>query len=261
MARKFLAMMRLEKEFFTAYALGAFFNILVFPVYLAVYYFLWSYVYASASSGMPMEFNALLFYYGTVFFVNRLVPDRGFAGSLARAILKGRVNSRLVRPIGLQRQLIYSQISHSIIGAVILLPTLVAAFWFFGRGLPVDVFSFVLLLIPAFIISFLVYSVLWEIAFWTEHIRGTTGAFQYIIRLFSGSLIPLSFFPGWFKSVSGFLPFEFMAGLPARALLGEIGFQHALVLFGIGMAWAGLLYLLTRFMLSRGLKRYSGYGV
>ncbi len=257
--RKLAARIRLEKEFLRAYALGALFNLLTFPVYMTTYYFLWSHVYA-ASGGLPMELDQLLVYYGTIFFVGSIVPGRGFAGSMARSIVRGRINSDLVRPMGLQEQALHVTLSRAVVKGVIFLPTLLFTVIVFGGRGPLDLVSFALLLLPAFFVSFFVYSLLWETAFWTGRIRGCMGAFSFIIRLFSGALIPLSFFPEWFKSVSGLLPFEFMAGLPARALLGGIGFQQALILFVVGMAWAGALYTLTRFMLSRGLRRYSGHG-
>jgi len=56
------------------------------------------------------------------------------------------------------------------------------------------------------------------------------------------------------------MPFKYLAWFPAAVFLGKVDQQTMLVGLGVQIAWVAFFIFLTRLMLYRGLKRYSGFG-
>lgn len=117
-----------------------------------------------------------------------------------------------------------------------------------------------LMILGAWIMVFLVMAIVGTFALWVESASSLYEVWLGFYTVFSGYLVPLELFPGWFQSLAYWLPFRMMIGFPVEAMLGRLswgqigeglGLQAAYIVF----LW-GALHLLWR----RGMKRHAAFG-
>jgi ABC-2 type transport system permease protein len=72
--------------------------------------------------------------------------------------------------------------------------------------------------------------------------------FFFCISLFSGSVIPLWFFPDWLERFAGYLPFQGIYFVPNAIFVGELSGQALLTALLTQVVWALICYGLLRFV-------------
>lgn len=94
------------------------------------------------------------------------------------------------------------------------------------------------------------------LAFYTQNNEGILHAKMMLIEMFSGILIPISFFPTWVQSVLYWLPFKYIAYAPLRIYLGmdSVRKVHQGVL--LQLMWITIIFfsgqILWHFAIRRG---------
>ena len=81
---------------------------------------------------------------------------------------------------------------------------------------------------------------------WTLSGQGVTQIVTVSVMIFSGSIVPLPFFPDWAQPVLSFLPFRGLVDTPFRLYLGHIPPGDLLLALAHQLAWAITLILLGR---------------
>jgi ABC-2 type transport system permease protein len=112
------------------------------------------------------------------------------------------------------------------------LPTFAIGLTLFDVQMPETVprfLAFVLSVVLAVTASFCLRFISNLFGFWVLDFRGIAMMYAAIVNLFSGMLIPLTFFPGPIESVANLLPFRAIMMIPSEIYLGE------------RVAWNGLL--------------------
>jgi ABC-2 type transport system permease protein len=79
-------------------------------------------------------------------------------------------------------------------------------------------------------------------------------------NLLSGVYAPLWFFPDWFITLSGFLPFQATLSVPLSIYIGRIGLSDAAVQLAVQAAWVVVLALFTRWVWRRAARRVISQG-
>jgi ABC-2 type transport system permease protein len=129
------------------------------------------------------------------------------------------------------------------------------AFWVPSLG---KFLLFLLALVSAFALRFLIQYTFAMFAFWTERAMAIEN-FWFLFYLFlSGMIAPLAMFPTSLRQIVLWTPFPYLINFPASILIGlpvKIG-QGFLVMLGWGLLFFGL----NRWLWRRGLKQYSGMG-
>ncbi len=129
------------------------------------------------------------------------------------------------------------------------------AFWVPSLG---NFLLFLLALVLAFALRFLIQYTFAMFAFWTERAMAIEN-FWFLFYLFlSGMIAPLAMFPAPLRQIALWTPFPYLINFPASILIGlpvEVG-QGFLVMLGWGLLFFGL----NRWLWRRGLKQYSGMG-
>jgi len=119
---------------------------------------------------------------------------------------------------------------------------------------------FALLLPLVFILRFLIAYCLSMLAFWMERVTAFEGL-NYLLYLFlSGMVAPLEEFePQVIKEIVLWTPFPYMVWFPAQVLVGgaPVDIPRGVAIL---VGWIVALWLLSRWLWRRGLKRYSAMG-
>ena len=100
------------------------------------------------------------------------------------------------------------------------------------------------------------YRVLYNaVAFWFLEARGMGTLFVVIALFFTGSYVPLPFFPHWLLGIAAWLPFNALINVPAEILLGKIPASSLLFELGRQALWVVLLTLIVRLVIAVAARR------
>ncbi|MEO8495467.1 MAG: ABC-2 family transporter protein, partial [Planctomycetota bacterium] len=76
----------------------------------------------------------------------------------------------------------------------------------------------------------------------------------------SGHMFPLDMLPEPWRSIVVVLPLQYLAYFPAAVFLGKVPGWELVQGLCIEFVWLLFFVVTARVMLSRGFKRYSGFG-
>jgi ABC-2 type transport system permease protein len=91
--------------------------------------------------------------------------------------------------------------------------------------------------------------------FWTISGTGITTLISTVAYLLGGMIIPLPLFPDWLQPVLEFLPFRGLIDTPFRLFLGHIPLERLPWVLGHQLAWIAGIVVVSRWMLSRLVRR------
>jgi ABC-2 type transport system permease protein len=138
------------------------------------------------------------------------------------------------------------------------LPTYVAGAVIYGLGGPPSpavwpVFAVSLALGAALGIAYrFLYNI---IAFWIIEARAAGGMAAVIALFFTGSYMPLAFFPPWLHAIVVWLPFSGMMNVPAEVFLGKLSGAGLLLALGQQALWVVALILIARWVAALAARR------
>ncbi|MBW5445045.1 hypothetical protein GE107_03070 [Cohnella sp. CFH 77786] len=170
----------------------------------------------------------------------------GVQDTIYYKIREGQIVTDLYRPIPLLAGYLADDLG-SMASALVnkAIPLIVFASLFFGFPLPHSV-SGLLLFIPSCMFS---YAILWLlsalvglVAFWVMELGNMGSVKDAIVRVLSGSLVPLWFFPEGVQTVSKYLPFQYTYQTPIGIYIGAAGTSEALQAMAVQGLWIGILF-------------------
>jgi len=130
-----------------------------------------------------------------------------------------------------------------------------AAFWLPTPG------GFLLAVVAihlAFLLRFLLQTVITMLCFWTERAAALERLLLIPYLFLSGLVAPLEAFPEGVRAFALLTPFPAMLSFPAQLLAGEpVDLAGGLITIGV---WAALLLPLALWLWQAGLRRYSAMG-
>ncbi|MEU0026112.1 ABC-2 family transporter protein [Streptomyces sp. NPDC006335] len=99
-----------------------------------------------------------------------------------------------------------------------------------------------------------------QLCFWTVRNNAAMLILIFAQNLLSGVYAPLWFFPDWFITLSGFLPFQATLSVPLSLYIGRIPLSDAWEQLAIQAFWVVALTLFTRFLWRRAARRVISQG-
>jgi ABC-2 type transport system permease protein len=138
------------------------------------------------------------------------------------------------------------------------IPTLLVTSLLFGFTAPAspwDMLAFIVAVVVALAISFALGYLVALLAFWFLTTLHFEWAMIGLITVFSGSFLPLWFFPpGWLEMAQA-LPFQFLGFVPAAIYMGKLPAGDVWPTLSLGVVWTLLLLGLTGWIWSASLRR------
>jgi len=128
----------------------------------------------------------------------------------------------------------------------------------------VEVFQIVLFgvsLVLAFIVAFVFNMFIGSMSFWTPEANHLQNVMSHILKVFSGVLIPVSFFSGLAKQVLLLSPFPILAYLPSTVLQKNVDNTEILTIFGASVFWCLVLLPVSIWFWKKGVRRYEAIGI
>lgn len=169
----------------------------------------------------------------------------GFEHELGERIRKGDVAIDLYRPADLQMWWLASDLGRAafhLLGRGIA-PTAVAAVCF-RLTLPADPLTWLLFLVSVtlgVVVSFAVRYLVALAAFWLLDATGLMNLSALTCMFFSGTVLPLTLFPGWLGGLARVLPWSAMLQVPVDVFLGRHSGAGTAAVLAFQAAWAAAL--------------------
>lgn len=264
MLKKALAEMKIVFKGMMAYKFDIGVWILIAPITLAVYYFLWKSIYAY--SGVDVisgyTFNQLMGYFVLIQLAWSFIWS-DIDTELSEWIRQGTLVISLVRPFSIFAALFSINLGQLINVFLIQgIPITIIGVLFFGlkaasiSALILGILSFIFAMFLTMLFVFLV----GMSSFWLVKYTGIRRIRTGISVFLGGAIMPLSFLPDIWQKVLSALPFQYMYYVPTQIFLGKYAGLHGIAMILIQVAWIIGLYGLIQFIWPRAMKHFSAVG-
>lgn len=249
----------------SAYRSHSLVSVFVGPVYFIVQYFIWTAVYGENGTLGGMELEQTIRYFGVSALIGYLTMD--FADwNLQMLVRTGKFLTFALRPVHHRFFALSQKLGHRVLGFVFeFLPCfLIFLFVFRIDIIPPHIGWTLLSVALAFLMNFYVNYCIGMAAFHFVRASGIRTVYQLISSVFSGVLVPISFFPLSVQWAMMFLPFQYTSYIPAMVWtgtesIGELGLSipQAVLFQGIAVVATALL---SEVIYRASIKRFTAVG-
>jgi len=238
-----------------AYRLRYYTGIVTYFIYVSVYYFIWKAIYEHSASIEGFDFAHLLTYIGVgwmirSFYFNNIDQD------LAYQVIEGRLAMDLIKPVNIQMMHVARAAGESVFRlALLTVPTALVLFLVYPLSLPTSVGNagaFLVSVSLSFLIVAAINFAVGTFALRLQSILGLLRAKFFLLELFSGLLLPMTFFPHLVQKILDLLPFQYISYVPMLIYLGKLHGGEVARAIAIQIFWVAILMAI-----GHGLWRWS----
>ncbi len=260
--------------------------------------FLWGAIFASATDASinGYTYANMVTYYLLAMLARAFSSMPGLASGIARDVRDGTIKKYLTQPIDMLGYLFWHRVAHKLVYYVVAAGPFLLVFWLCGDYFPDwppawTWLAFLASLVMAFLVGFLIESLIGLIAFWFLEVSSLLFIYMMMNFFLSGHMLPLDWLPerlvvvsveegllypdfgdgsevpeGWglpCRPAIDLLPFKYLAYVPPAIFLQRDGYDSPRAVgwaLLIQAAWIVVLFGLNRFAFARGVKRYSAFG-
>lgn len=256
--RFYIEILRLKFKVNLQYRFNTWARLLGDIVFLIMWISVWSALYGNKGAINNITFQTTLVY---VIFTQFLITMNNAASplwSVGNLIRNGSVSNELTKPYITMMKVFIENISNSITYFFL------STFWVFTAAiiilrLPLPRFNtFILFFIAAllgFLVRYLIELCFAMLSFWVIEINGIRSLFSFSISLFSGSVVPLWFFPKTFKLIADILPFKYIYFIPSSIISEQLTGSDIYIAMSIQIIWIAMLLLGAVFIWKKGVKK------
>jgi len=228
-----------------AYRLRYYTGIVTYFIYVTVYYFIWKAIYVHSSSIGGFDFSHILTYIAVgwiirSFYFNNVDQD------MANQVIEGKLAMDLIKPVNIQFMYVAQAFGECLFRAGMLsLPSAVVLMLIYPLRRPASLPHFLAFLVSVLFSFFLVAAINFAVgtlAVRLKSILGLLRAKYFLLELFSGLLLPISFFPQVFQKLFNFLPFQYISYIPVLLYLGKINGRSIAGALALQLFWVVVLF-------------------
>ena len=232
--------------------------------------FLWGAIFAVGTDQERGELNGYTYanmvaYYLLAMVARAFSSMPGLASGIARDVRDGTVKKYLTQPIDMLGYLFWHRVAHKLVYYIVATGPFILVFflcrdYFAGWPDGWTIAAWVLSLGLAFLVGFLIESLIGMISFWFLEVSSLIFIYMMFNYFLSGHMIPLDWLPSWLNGPVQFLPFKYLAYFPAAIMLDRYTHTELVTELAIELAWIAVLLLLNRIAFARGVRRYGAFG-
>ena len=247
-----------------AYRSHSMVSILVGPIFFLVQYFIWTAVYSAGDVGV-MTLDETIRYFAATALIGYLVMD--FADwNLSMLVRTGRFLTFALRPMNHSFFALSQKLGHRLLGFLVeFVPCWMIFMFILGIDMrPAYLGWAILSILLAFLMNFYVNYSIGLASFWVVQSGGIRSVYALLGGVFSGMLIPLTFFPEWLQRVLLFLPFQYTSFVPAMVFLGKYSLGGITLeipaVVGMQALAVGIAALLSGILNELAMRRFTAVG-
>ena len=246
-----------------AYRFDVYSNILGQCIVMFATAFFWKALYTGYDTVQDVALNDM-YIYTIISSAMAMLFSINVENRVSDSVWKGTVATDMVKPINLFGIYFFEDLGHTT--SVIfqnVVPILVIGSVFITIPKPTSVISFLLFMISlvmSYLINWLLAACFSTLAFVVIQIGPMRATKEHLIRLLSGSIIPMWFFPEGLRNVLELFPFVYIFQLPLDIYIGKVDTVAAMPRVGIQLAWMIILLLLFQYLQKRITKHVMVQG-
>ena len=246
-----------------AYRLRYYTGIVTYFIYVSVYYFIWKAIFTHGQQIAGFDFSRILTYISVgwiirSFYFNNIDQD------MAQQVMEGKLAMDLIKPVNIQWMYVAQAFGESVFRlALLTAPTAVLLLAVFPLKRPAGWGSFLAFFISVILSFFIVAGINFAVgtlAIRLTSILGLLRAKFFVLDLFSGLLLPISFFPHPYQVIFTALPFQYISYIPVSLYLGMIGGAGIARALALQLFWVAALMGLGRWMWNWSARRITIQG-
>jgi ABC-2 type transport system permease protein len=244
------------------FALGTLFRFL--PIITQI--FLWGAIFGTMDTRSDKKiagytYGEFVAYYLMAMLARAFSSMPGLSSGIARDIREGTLKKYLTQPIDMLGYLFWYRVAHKLVYYVVATIPFIIVFYlcrdyFPGWPDPLTIVGVIASLQMAFLMGFLIESLLGLIAFWFLEVSSLLFIYMMLNYFLSGHMIPLDMLPQWVE----WLPFKYLAYVPCKMALGKYSHAEMGQELLIEAIWIVALFWMNRWVFARGLRQYGAYG-
>lgn len=263
MLSKIFELIKVSIKVNLAYAVNAWGAFVMTLFQIFVFYYIWMAIYRFDSVINGISKDQIV----TYIILSRIIYTQitwGFIPKMGRKIHSGEIAMDLLKPMDFQAFMFFERIGDfTAFFCMTAFPILIICSLTLGMQAPLSfgtLICFFLSLFMAMTLSFFIEFWIGLLTFYTNYSWGLQTFQEALVALFSGALIPISFFPGWLKVITNFLPFQQMSYSPVSIYLGVVKGPQVYEVLASQLMWVVILLVLSRLFYSFAIKRVTVQG-
>lgn len=252
---------------FMAYRINFYVYILGDLFQTVVLLYIWFAIFSSATSEMIQGFTFdQMIGYVVISTLTSMLIANDVHWDISHDVQSGNIATSLIKPVNYQLLKFFYCIGNILINIMFLFLPLWGCYTlydFIANGTLPNLLHLMLYLFSvslSVLILFYINYLFGLAAFFVEYVFGFIFAKEALLRLLSGQLIPLSFFPASIFNLFKFLPFAGLVYTPTMIYLGKYTGSDLQFNLLIQAVWVLLLMGLTQFVWNRAIKRLTILG-
>lgn len=239
------------------YRASAIAGVLTQGFFCAMYIMFYTALYKSNGTvATPMSMKSLMSYLWLqqAFFAMTYTNTK--EKEMIQMIKDGNLAYELVRPQNFYFKFFIKMFSHRLSACILRsAPLIIVGFIIpkpYGLSLPASIGALIMFLI-AILLSGILITAMTEIiniiTMFTMDDRGIRNIFYVVADVFTGSLVPLPFFPGWLRKIAEILPFKYITDFPYRTYTGDIMLSSSFKYLGLSIMWI-VIFMMAGYIIS-----------
>ena len=246
-----------------AYKFDVYGNIIMQTIIMIATAFFWKALFKNAESMGGVSVDTMLTY-TVISSMISVVLITNVEWRITESVQTGAIAIDLMRPVN-----IFGVFFAENLGSVTalffqnLLPIFIIGSLFIKLPAPRSAFEFMLFLISlvlAFFINWYLSVIFGMFSFKVIEMSALIQVKKHLVRLLSGSMIPLWFFPNWLRSVLEILPFPYIYQLPLSIYVGHYTSESLVRGLIIQILWVMVLFLIETRLEKQAIKHVMVQG-
>lgn len=251
-----------------AYRLHILFWVLSDFVQVTVLLLIWVAIYGNADSTTMMGYTlSQMLMYNLVIYMTASFTYMKPLFDLAEDHFDGKVAMSLIKPTKYIYEVFFRNLGSNFVGNIIISLPLIVVLTVLTVSAQTEVnftlattLLYVFSVILALLISFFSNFIFATMVFITDATFGMMQLNEAIVRIFSGSLIPLSFFPPWLKTIAYVLPYASVYTIPTLILMNRYTGNQLWISLLTQLAWAVGLIIAANLIWSLIISKLKVHG-
>lgn len=240
-----------------AYKFDVYGNIIMQTIIMIATAFFWKALFSNAENVGGVTVETMLTYTVVSSMVSVLLTTN-VENRINDSVRKGTIAVDMMRPVNIFRVFLAENLGG--VTALIfqnLLPIFIIGSLLIKVPVPASVgdgLLFVVSMVLAFCINWFIAEMFGMWSFSIIEMSALIQVKKHLIRLLSGSMIPIWFFPEWLRSVLEYLPFMYIYQMPISIYVGQYTSESLAKGLIIQLIWAVALYVLKSYLEKRVTK-------
>ncbi|WP_243291545.1 ABC-2 family transporter protein [Bacillus sp. FJAT-47783] len=243
---KYIEMIRIRFLMMLAYRTNYYTGILIYSINIGAYYFLWSAIYGGKGDIQGLSVAQMITYVA-VSWMARAFYFNNIDREIAMEIKEGKVAVELIRPYHYLGMKTMQALGEGIFRLLFFsLPGMVIVSFIFPLSFSAEGSTWALFavsIIFSFVINTQLNLITGMLTFFLFNVDGLMRAKRVVIDLFSGLLLPISFYPLWAQQVMTWFPFQAISYIPSMIFTEGFQGQEVMSALMLQAVWAVILII------------------